>query len=228
MEVALVNGIAGNINKLLNENTQAIDPEKADTAIFYSISSTQKGLRGINLGNFLIKQVVNKLSEELPNLKYFATLSPIPKFIDWLGENIKTKGADFFTKEESKKIRRTALKRNTIVAFQRILNSEKWYENTKKVDAIKAPLMRLCTHYLLNEKKGNKTYDPVANFHLRNGAKVQQLNWLGDISQKGMEQSAGIMVNYYYELSNIVSNHESYLSESKVHASKTVRDLLKK
>ncbi|MEA3495745.1 MAG: malonyl-CoA decarboxylase family protein [Bacteroidota bacterium] len=228
VEVALVNGIAGNINKLLNEDTQAIDPEKVDTAIFYSISSTQKGLRGINFGNFLIKQVVNKLSKELPNLKCFATLSPIPKFIDWLGENINTKGADFFTKEESKKIRRIALKRNTIVAFLRILNSEKWYENTKKVDAIRTPLMRLCTHYLINEKKGNKTYDPVANFHLRNGAKVQQLNWLGDISQKGIEQSAGIMVNYYYEVSKIVSNHESYISEAKVHASKAVRDLLKK
>ena len=88
--------------------------------------------------------------------------------------------------------------------------------------------MRFCTHYLLNEKRGNKTYDPVATFHLRNGAKIQQINWLGDISQKGMEQSAGIMVNYYYELSNIASNHESYLSGSKVHASKAVRDLLRK
>ena len=226
VEVALVNGIAGNIQELLDENTPSLNPKKTDTAIFYSISSTQKGLAGISFGNFLIKRVVKEITAELPNIKHFSTLSPIPRFRQWL-ESLEADDDRFISEKELKQLKRFSRTKYPIKTILKILNS-KWQDNPKKVEALKAPLMRLCAHYLINEKRDTKAFDPVANFHLRNGAKIYKLNWMADTSENGMKQSFGIMVNYYYKLNKIIVNHESYLTESKIYASKIVRDWLKK
>lgn len=225
VEVALVNGIAGNIQELLDENAPSVNPQKADTAIFYSISSTQKGLAGINFGNFLIKQVVKEISKELPNIQHFSTLSPIPNFRKWL-ESLEPDDKRFISEKELKQLKLFSRTKYPIKILLKILNSN-WQDNPKKVEALKAPLMRLCAHYLINEKRSGKAYDPVANFHLRNGAKIFKLNWLADTSVKGMNESFGMMVNYYYKLNKIIVNHESYFTESKIYASKIARDWLK-
>lgn len=227
LEVALVDGLANNISDIVDEDSPEIDSKKADTAIFYSISSTQKGLAGISFGNFLIKRVVKVLSEELPNIKHFATLSPIPKFKEWFNNNFTNNDIGLFTENEIKIILRLSKKSDVKEGLIKILNS-KWYNNQITSEAIKRPLMRLCTHYLLNAKKKQKVYDPVANFHLTNGAKIQQINWLANISPKGLKQSAGIMVNYKYELSKIATNHELFLSKGKIVASRDVRSWLSK
>ncbi|MFC2111206.1 malonyl-CoA decarboxylase [Bacteroidota bacterium] len=226
VEVALVNGISGNIQELLNENTPSLNPQKADTAIFYSISSTQKGLAGINFGNFLIKRVVKEITKELPNIQHFSTLSPIPKFKQWI-ESLEPDDRRFITEKELKQLKRFSRTKYPIKILLKILDTN-WQDDPKKVEALKAPLMRLCAHYLIHEKRDAKAVDPVANFHLRNGAKIFKLNWMADTSEKGMRQSFGIMVNYYYKLNKIIVNHEGYLSESKIYASKIVRDWLKK
>ena len=221
VEVALVNGISDSIQKLLDVKSPDLNPHDADTAIFYSISSTQKGLKGINFGNFLIKRVVKEINKELPNIKNFSTLSPIPTFRKWV-EKLELDDDRFFTGVDLKKMKKSERKE----PIKSLLNILK--KNNKRVEVIKVPLMRMVSHYLLNEKRGEKALDPVANFHLRNGAKVYQLNWMGDTSEKGMKQSYGIMVNYYYELNKIVENHEKYVSDNKISATKNVRDYLKK
>lgn len=226
VEVAFTKGMAPNIHELLDESKKPIDPKEADTAIFYSITSTQKGLKGISFGNFLIKRVVNELSKEFVNLKFYATLSPIPYFRKWL-ENYLLNNDDVLTLKEGEKIKKIAKTFSANEGLLEILNSN-WYQFKGKTAAIKIPLLRLCSQYLVNERKGGRAFDPVAHFHLSNGAKVQHINWMADLSDKGLRQSAGMMVNYHYLLNKIVSNHEDYFSEGKVFASREVRNLLVK
>ena len=189
VEVALTRGMAGNVQKLLDEHAPVEDIEKADTAIFYSINNAQRGLNGISFGNFLIKKVVDALIHELPNLKTFATLSPIPGFRGWAEKN----------------------------------------GHAGKLDgAGEAALLPLVAKYLneLNPDTG-KVRDPVAQFHLSNGARMERLNWNADASAKGLAQSCGVMVNYLYRLSDIEANHEAYTGQGKVAASTTIKALLK-
>ena len=227
VEVALGNGMPGNIQKLLDVKAPANDPAESDTAIFYSISNTQKGLTGISYGNFLIKRVVQHLSEELPNLKTFATLSPIPGFYQWLYAYLQEGGDPLVTANESTKICNLSGKRNSREGLLEILKDEYWYRNTEKEKILKKPLMRLCAHYLINIKRGKKAFDPVAHFHLSNGAKIQNIHWMADISKKGISKSCGIMLNYHYRLNKIELNHESYLATGNVYASKDARSWLK-
>jgi malonyl-CoA decarboxylase len=225
VEVALVNEISGNIRKLLDEEAVTIKPEEADTAVFYSISNAQKGLEGIHLGNFLIKRVVNELSKKLKGLKHFVTLSPIPLFRTWLDSLLLLEGESAFKPSEITSLKSVIKKRNMSKGLLRLLDSD-WHMDPGIAKVLKPVLMRLCAHYLVNEKKGTRALDPVGNFHLRNGARIERLNWLGDTSAKGMEQSAGIMVNYYYKLADIEKNHEYYISESRINISKDTRKWL--
>ncbi|MBC8342976.1 MAG: malonyl-CoA decarboxylase family protein [Bacteroidetes bacterium] len=226
VEVALTKGMADNIHELLDESKTPIDPKDANTAIFYSITATQKGLKGISYGNFLIKRVVNKLSSEFTNLKFYATLSPIPKFRQWL-EAYLLDHDDVLSMKEGEKIKKLAKTFSANEGLLKILNSD-WHKNKNKREAIKIPLLRFCAHYLIHEKKGDRAFDPVAHFHLSNGAKIQHINWMADLSDNGLRQSAGLMVNYHYRLNKIVVNHEHYFSEAKVYASREVRNLLVK
>lgn len=226
VEVALVDEITGSVQKLLDEEAATIKPEDADTAVFYSISSAQKGLSGINLGNFLVKRVVEELSKEIKSLKHFVTLSPIPNFRKWLDPVLYDGDESLFTPVEVKTLRHKTANTNAAAGLSGLLNSD-WSSEQDLTRALKPILMRLCAHYLINEKKEKKALDPVANFHLTNGARIEQLNWLGDTSEKGMKQSAGIMCNYYYELSEIEKNHEIYITESEINASKNIKKWLK-
>ncbi len=226
--VALVNGIAGNVHVLLDQDAPLGDPETADSAIFYSISNAQAGLSGINFGNFLIKRVVDSLSKELPNLKNFATLSPMPGFKRWLDGRLLEGQFDLLTSEQDDALMTAASKGSPEAALSELLSRDKWYEDEATSAVLKDPLLRLCAYYLLIEKRGGGTAtDSVAHFHLNNGARVEQLNWQADMSERGLEQSNGVMLNYLYDLKTIDSNHESYRAGEEVRASARVKNLLK-
>ena len=226
VEVALVNKLSSNIQELLNREDENIEPEQATTAIFYSISNTQPGLAGISLGNFLIKTVVQELSNQFGNLRNFATLSPGPGFRKWLGPKL-TDGDEgiLLAKEISTLTERYACE-NAANKLKDILTND-WYRNAETVDVIKPIMTRLCVKYLLEERRGKRALDPVANFHLSNGARLDRINWLADLAENGMKNSYGIMVNYYYQLSDIEKNHEEYVTRSHIVASRGVKSLLK-
>ncbi|MDX2073465.1 MAG: malonyl-CoA decarboxylase family protein [Alphaproteobacteria bacterium] len=211
VHVALVSGMSDNVQKLLDEKSPVFDTKEADTAIFYSISNAQKGLAGISFGNFLIKRVVEKLSAEMKNIKTYATLSPVPGLRAWLDPLIVAGPGDLLGKDDIAKLKE--------------LDGD-WAKDAKKAEKMKPLLLKLCAHYLLKEKKHKRPLDPVANFHLFNGARLERLNWLGDSSAKGMKQSAGIMANYYYKLDEIDENHEAFAESGKIAASRAVKGLL--
>lgn len=212
VEVALVKGLASSVQPLLDLGEKRLEPTKADTAIFYSISNCQDGLKGISFGNFLIKQVVAELSTQLPNLKHFSTLSPIPGFMRWLSR---------FEGSAAK------MKPEDIAEVKKALLDPEWFRKGKVADTIKEPLQQLVAHYLINEKSRERPLDPVSRFHLGNGARLERINWLGDISSNGMKQSGGLLVNYYYSLKDIEKNHEAYVNEKKVVASSAIQSLAK-
>ncbi|MBV8336211.1 MAG: malonyl-CoA decarboxylase [Alphaproteobacteria bacterium] len=222
VEVALVSGMTAEIQPLLDEAAPIGDPHLADTAIFYSISNCQRGLAGISFGDFLIKRVVDALATELPRLKVFATLSPVPGFCAWLERQCRTAAGDLLLPAERSAIE--ALGEG--VAEAELTGLIERYSDPRVVAALREPLLRLCAYYLVRERApSGRALDPVAHFHLSNGARVERLNWLGDISPKGLQQSAGIMVNYLYRLGDIEANHEAYRGEGRVVASTQVRSL---
>jgi malonyl-CoA decarboxylase len=221
VEVALVNGIAGNVQALLDEHAPAADPKQADTAIFYSISNCQKGLNGVSFGNFLIKRVVDALSRDFPKLSTFATLSPIPGFAAWL----KAQTEDLLTEAERKIL--APFEIGGLADLRAVLARPDWFRNAELAAALEAPLTRLCARYLVAEKKGGRALDRVAHFHLSNGARVERLNWLGDTSAAGMEQAFGMMVNYRYKLDEIDANHEAYATQGTASAVAAVKKLAK-
>ncbi|MGC2415223.1 MAG: malonyl-CoA decarboxylase family protein, partial [Stellaceae bacterium] len=227
VEVALVSGIAGNIHALLDEAAPIGDPQAADAAIFYSISNCQKGLHGISLGDFLIKRVVDALASELSRLKSFATLSPLPGFRAWLRAQVERRGVLVATEARVVQSLGTGLSEDDPDRILlHLLDRPDWYEDPRNVAALREPLLRLGAHYLLQaHAPSGRALDPVAHFHLSNGARVERLNWLGDVSPKGLAQSAGIMVNYLYRLGDIEANHEAYRDEGRVAASSAVRNL---
>jgi malonyl-CoA decarboxylase len=227
VEVALVRGMAGNVQELLDEHAPVEDPHKANTAIFYSINNAQKGLVGISFGNFLIKRVVDHLAAEHPRLRTFATLSPIPGFRAWLEKRLAEEGEEqLLTAGERKAI--AALPGPAAAAgLKGLIGTPRWYDDEAIAGALKTPLMRFCARYLLTEQRNGRAIDPVAHFHLSNGARVERINWLGDLSPKGLQQSAGLMVNYLYRLADIEENHEIYSGDGRVSASSATRSLLK-
>ena len=187
VEVALTSDIPDSIQDVLAVDHSPIEAEAADTAVFYSISNCQDGLRGISFGHFLIKQVADDLKRDLPHLRRFVTLSPMPGFMNWIA-------------------------REDEAAFAAV-SADRWWE-AEDAPSIRARVMANGVDYLADAKRADGyPVDPVARFHLGNGARLERLNWLGDISPKGMKQSAGLMVNYLYEPSGIEENHEAYVQD---------------
>jgi malonyl-CoA decarboxylase len=225
VEVALVAGMTGNIDALLDEAAPIGDPHSADTAIFYSISNCQRGLAGISFGDFLIKRVVDALATQLPRLKVFATLSPVPGFRDWLEQQSRSGSSDLLLPAE-----RTAIEALGEDAaggdLPSLIDQDGWQNDQRIAGVLREPLLRLCARYLVRERSpSGRALDPVAHFHLSNGARVERLNWLGDVSAKGLQQSAGIMVNYLYRLGEIEANHDAYRGEGRVAAASALRNL---
>ena len=229
VEVALVNGLADNIQALLDENAPVQEPRTADTAIFYSISNAQKGLSGISFGNFLIKRVAETLRAEFKSLKTFATLSPVAGFMEWLNRTLAEGEPKLLLAGERKALSaaagRSAGAKGTLKS---LIGNPDWHRDLTVSEALSGPLLRLCGRYLTDEKGLNKrALDPVAHFHLSNGASLEKLNWKGDMSERGLKNSAGIMINYLYDLNRVEENHEAYTSNGEINASAAVRRLLK-
>ncbi|MDR3539301.1 MAG: malonyl-CoA decarboxylase [Acetobacteraceae bacterium] len=225
VEVALVKGLAGSVQGLLDEKAPVQDPRQADTAIFYSISNCQNGLAGISFGNFLIKRVVEELSGEFRNLKTFATLSPLPGFRRWLDGKLKADEPGLVSDEETANLTAAMTAETGTAALTGILAKRGWWREAGLRKAAEPVLVRLCARYLLVESRGRRALDPVAHFHLSNGARVERLNMAGDTSDKGAKESATLMVNYLYDPARIEDWHEDYAGEGKRNASTAVRKL---
>jgi malonyl-CoA decarboxylase len=210
VEVALTEQIPGAIAPLLAVERQPVAVERARTAVFYSISNTQRGLGGISFGSFLIKQVVEELQRELPKLDNFVTLSPVPGFMQWLKQ-----APDVPVSDEDR-------------ALLGHLDTPDWTENAELAQQLRSVLEPLAAYYFLKARtpKG-RLIDSVARFHLGNGARLERIDWLGDLSPKGLRESAGIMVNYLYRLDDIEKNHEAYANRDEIAASSAVKKLLK-
>jgi malonyl-CoA decarboxylase len=196
IEVALTRGMSAHVQPLLDMRAPVAPTAGADSAVFYSITNCQQGLRGISFGNFLIKQVAEELKRELPRLKRFATLSPIPGFRAWLRDQGPVA----------------------------MLEDPAWHLG-EIPEEMHRSLMRSCAQYLLQAKQGTEPLDPVARFHLGNGASLERLNWMGDTSELGISRSAGIMANYVYRLEEVEENHDRYFREHRVVASSAVHKL---
>ena len=228
VQVALVNGLADNVNELLDESAPITEPSEADTAIFYSITNAQRGLVGISFGGFLIKRVVDELQAEFPKLKTFSTLSPIPGFARWVRRSLDG-GVALLSDEDEATVRDLFGLKNGEPGLRSALDDTGWMAEEPKRTALEPIMTKLCARYLLREKnRRGRAMDPVAHFHLTNGAQVERVNWMADASVHGLAQSAGMMVNYLYNLSKIEANHERYTGDGKVSASTAVNRLLKK
>jgi malonyl-CoA decarboxylase len=239
VEIALTKGLAASVQPLLEPldpasgGAAAIEAARAaDTAIFYSISNCQPGLRGISFGNFLIKQVVTELQQEIPSLKVFSTLSPIPGFRAWLDRRIAAGAPGLLTADERKALGQAAEGeaaehgRGTKGAFKAQLSRPDWPDDPAAPKALKGPLTRLTAEYLVAPGSKRGPSDPVARFHLGNGARVERINFLGDTSPKGLRESYGMMVNYRYELAEIEANHEAFVKTGRVARASGVDKLL--
>jgi malonyl-CoA decarboxylase len=226
--VALVQGMSTNVQELLDEEAPLQDADEADTAIFYSISNAHDGLRGISFGSFLIKRVLDSLSAELKGLRTFATLSPMPGFMSWLKASLTPAlMADVVPEAERKALVAASPGRTPDSALLALLASPGWHGDVRLTEVLEMPVLRLAAHYLTEEKRsGGTALDSVAHFHLSNGARIEQLNWLANLSPRGLEESAGVMLNYRYEPDHIEANHESYRSGHAVSVSPQVRELL--
>ena len=213
VEIALTHGLADNLPELLHREAPVDD---ADTAIFYSITSCQPGLAGVHLGNELIKQVVDELRRDVDDLRTFATLSPLPGFRRWLVAQVDTDAL-------------TALEREAFgddAARIARLEDRAWLDDASMVERVKPAILSSAVRYLMSERNG-RAIDPVANFHLSNGASLERINWLANPAAYGIEESLGLMVNYRYDRGRIAANAGEYLSEGSISASNHVRNLVK-
>ncbi len=222
VEVALVDGLAGNIKRLLDARAETNAAADANTAIFYSISNCQQGLAGISFGNFLIKRVAEELARELPNLKIFATLSPIPGLRRYIDDYLKSDGDGALTAGEVESLMPVTNEAQGAAAVRALLDRPSWWEVPAVDKALRPILTRMAAIYLTSTDGNGRALDRVAHFHLGNGAIVEHLNWLGDVSTNGLKQSYGMMVNYRYKLSDVDANHEAY-ALGRVVASREVR-----
>ncbi|KAK2715541.1 malonyl-CoA decarboxylase, mitochondrial-like isoform X2 [Artemia franciscana] len=205
------------------------DVRSSNSAIFYSITSTQKGLQGIELGTYLIKRVVHEIQQEMPNVKVFSTLSPIPGFKMWLISQIKEaeKGCcRVFTEEEQVNlVEHFGPPDRFYCSFRYMLGNGSWIQDDSLVQILEIPLMRMCAQYLFLEKRRGLALDSVANFHLRNGAVMWRINWKADLSPRGLGNSCGIMVNYRYFLEDCDENSSKYLRKRTIATSEQVEHL---
>ena len=207
VEVALTDHLADSVQALLDEAAPLFDVRQADTAIFYSISNTQAGLRGVSFGNFLLKRVVDDLQRDFPRLKTFATLSPLPQLAGWLKRNP------------------AALREVGIGLDLAALTAGAWADERETARQLREPLAKLAARYLVHAKSKDRPYDPVARFHLGNGARIERINSLADTSAKGFQQSLGLMVNYLYEPKDIEDNVEAHIRDGSIITSAAVRRL---
>jgi malonyl-CoA decarboxylase len=213
IEVALTRGMSGRVQPLLDPAAPVTDPSSADHAMFYSITNCQEGLRGVAFGSFLIKQVVEDLRSSFPRLRRFATVSPVPGFRRWLSANLDQLAS--------------------LPKFARLaelaprLEEAAWFKNDELSSELRGLLVPLCAYYLLYAGRDLEPLDPVARFHLKNGASLDRIHWLGDTSLSGRERSAGLMVNYVYRLSEVEGNHERYVKDHEIASSHEVRGLAK-
>jgi len=225
VEIALTRDMASNVHTLLDEAAPHTDPHTAQAAIFYSISNTQPGLRGVSFGGFLIKRVVDELRAEFPGLKTFATLSPVPGFRKWLDSRLKARDAGLFGAEESARLAAAGQSRDVFEGMANLLAQDP--AAAPDGPAFSAALCGLAARYLVDEKDGDRPLDPVARFHIGNGARLERVNWLADTSPRGLKQSAGIMVNYLYQIDAIEENHEAHARDGRVAVSNGVKRLLR-
>ena len=201
VQVALTKGLGKSIQELMKPTNN--EKKTYDTATFYSISNCQEGLSRVTLGNFLIKRVVYEIQEELPHIKNFGTLSPIPGFADW------------FTYLENGKIKNILGKQKDQDVF--FLKSQDLKIGDSRIIKNKEAIMKLVAHYIINEKnQQGLPINDVSRFHLGNGAIVDDVIINANVSEVGFKRSFGIMVNYLYELKNIEKNHEDYINNKKV------------
>ena len=211
VEVALTRDIPRGIAPILATKREPLDPERATTAVFYSISNCQRGLAGVSFGSFLIKQVVAEVGREMPRLSTFVTLSPVPGFAAWL-------------------TRQRASAAPTIPEADRAalaaLDSDNWWESQGAIEQLREPMLRAAaTYFMAGRTASGAPIDPVARFHLGNGARLERLDWPADLSERGRKQSYGLMVNYLYDLGDIEKNHEAYAESRAVIAAGPIRKL---
>jgi len=214
VEVAFTREIPGAIGPILAEERDPIAPDKVATAVFYSISNCQRGLTGVSFGHFLIKQVAEEIARENARVSRFVTLSPVPGFAQWLKRERATESSRALTAED-----RAALAG---------LDTPLWWQDVEGSEALEEPLLRAAAWYFLRARGRNGApIDPVARFHLGNGARLERLNWLGDLSERALEQSHSLMVNYLYELDDIEKNHEAYARSRTIVAAGAITRLVR-
>jgi len=220
VEVALVEEMPGAIAPLLDVTAAHGDPTRATVATLYSINNCQRGLRGVSLGNVLVKQVAELLSEEMPRLRTVCTLSPIPGFAAWLVSHLRTpvgKRPPSLSRALHVIARALATDLSRIATDPLVAHEQ--------LKPLKAPLMALCASYLLRtDPEEERAQDQVARFHLNNGARLERINWGADLSKRGLQQSLGMMVNYLYEPRAIEVNHDRFM-QGRVMASRHVTSL---
>jgi malonyl-CoA decarboxylase len=213
------------VQALLDESAPVRDAGTADTAVFYSISNTQQGLRGISFGNLLLKRVIEDLHRDLPRLKVFCTLSPLPTFRKWLDEALGEKQA-VLPEADAAKFAAAVGHAQPETALADTLARAGWPLDARLAEALRAPLEKLCARYLLREKSGAHPLDSVAQFHLNNGARLNRIFWLADTSPRGLSQSYGMMVSYRYDPGEVDKNHERFLASGHIAAAGRVLNLL--
>lgn len=229
VHVALVDEIADSVQEITKRGAPTGKEEDQTTAIYYSITSTQPGLSGIDLGNMLIKKVATKLQKDVPSVTTHSTLSPIPGFRPWLIRNLK--GNSEYPSIMNEKVvnwisdisEREINEVEATETLLKVISNEK----TKKeqLNAIQHILMYACAHYLCNAKRNGMALNSVANFHIRNGAELYRLNWNGDTSHRGINNSFGIMVNYRYDLEKVHENSAAYTEHKKMAINQKVLDI---
>jgi malonyl-CoA decarboxylase len=211
VEVALTRDIPRGIAPILATRREPLDPERTTTAVFYSISNCQRGLAGVSFGSFLIKQVVAEVGREMPRLSTFVTLSPVPGFAAWLTRQ-RASAAPTIPEAD-----RAALS---------ALDSDNWWESQGAIEQVREPMLRAAaTYFMAGRTASGAPIDPVARFHLGNGARLERLDWPADLSERGRKQSYGLMVNYLYDLGDIEKNHEAYAESRAVIAAGPIRKL---
>ena len=203
VEVALTEGVPDAIGPLIDQTKENDADISPDTVVFYSISNCHPGLAGVSFGNFLIKQVVEEVGKHYPSAKRYVTLSPVPGFCQWLSSQSMAADLDIHELRTLAKV-----------------------HGSDTTDPRWEAVLALCAKYLVNERSGGLARDPVARFHLGNGASLHAIHWAADLSDKGLQQSIGLMVNYLYDLDSIEENHDDYFDQGKVAISRSVARLV--
>ena len=212
IEIALTRGMSAGIRSLLDPDSPVTRPENANCATFYSITNSLEGLRGVPFGSFLIRAVADQLAREFPRVRLLATVSPIPGFLNWLTAQVRAQGQNGHE--------------TPLQAIVRKLQVPRWFTDPELCAELQRDLMPLCAFYLLHAKHGQEPQDSVGRFHLRNGARLERVNWLADTSETAIQRSAGLMANYVYRLPEVRRNHERYAAQ-RIQASGRMERLAK-